>query len=887
MATKTPIYGLDADATWEDDPADWRGLPDPDADPDGDDADLPAPEWLKGVLGFDPDDLFPPTGVRNAWCATGKGGGKNNSCGTAGRGSSPNNVVRQAVEQLGLTVKAAYDDPAVRQAARDGWNKAKAVLRGAALEHLTKTAVKAADTWVFDTIVNAAGDAVGLPKTTLTAKAAAWGMAKAYLAARRRLNRRPADSTATTNAFNGDDSMKLQKLLSGLADAAGLPVPTEDECRKRLRRVARLTRNSGRWQRATVRILPPVTDNWCNQYGGTTCKGGRTGPVASRTPKSAAGSAVSSEKGTPAPGVVYKPKVDADRNKDGVTDAARVGVPASAVPPPPPVGRLPNLTLKERRAESAFIRAFEKAPDKVAGDFRVQMHNAKKPGEPPTFGTDDAKLLYSGWNHADPAQRAKNRATLNTPLHQTANAIAKRAFVHELDTLKPGDEVLVTVGGCGCHVADTPLLMYDGSLKMVQDVEVGDELMGPDSTPRRVLRLIEGTGKLHRIVPKKGQSFVVNEDHVLSMHCKRTKGNRGNPVAVNMTVKEFLSQDKSFQTDSFLYRVGVDFEYNPVPLDPYFLGIWLGNGTHSLPQVTTRDEEVAEYMGEFANQFPETELVVREKDSLDGVNPNKAKDYRVALLNKHPGKGVLNPVTQLLKQLGVYKNKHVPQSYLVNDRETRLRLLAGLLDTDGEVDGAGFSFSTKDEVMAYDVAYLARSLGFAAYVHSRWIKTQLIDEPRLYWAVSINGLVTEIPTRVVRKKPRERVINKNPLRVGFTVEPAGDGTYYGFTLEGDGLYLMDDFTVTHNSGKGYALKNVPEALSMKQKSKVVWDSAGDQNATENPWIQREAEKRGLKVNYVYVHADPQEQWAGGRGVVQRANDPSDGRMVDAKVFADS
>src|SRR5262249_17451605 len=90
------------------------------------------------------------------------------------------------------------------------------------------------------------------------------------------------------------------------------------------------------------------------------------------------------------------------------------------------------------------------------------------------------------------------------------------------------------------------------------------------------------------------------------------------------------------------------------------------------------------------------------------------------------------------------------------------------------------------------------------------------------------------------------------------------------------------------AGKGYALGNVPEALAMKDRSKAVWDSAGDQNATENPWIQSEAEARGLKVNYIYVHADPYSQWAHPeRGVVKRAADPKDGRMVDAYVFADS
>mgnify|MGYP001394807420 CR=1 FL=1 len=77
-------------------------------------------------------------------------------------------------------------------------------------------------------------------------------------------------------------------------------------------------------------------------------------------------------------------------------------------------------------------------------------------------------------------------------------------------------------------------------------------------------------------------------------------------------------------------------------------------------------------------------------------------------------------------------------------------------------------------------------------------------------------------------------------------------------------------------------------MAMKGRSKAVWDSAGDQNATENPWVQKQAEARGLKVNYVYVHADAETQWGHPeRGILKRAADPKDGRMVDAKVFADS
>jgi hypothetical protein len=154
----------------------------------------------------------------------------------------------------------------------------------------------------------------------------------------------------------------------------------------------------------------------------------------------------------PPPGKVYDPDVEADADGDGITDAARVGVPAMQVPPPPPIGRLPNLTEQERRVESDFRDGFMRDPVGVAARFAAYARGLK-PGEPPTFGTDDAKVLCDSWGglkaDEDKVARSYNRAVLNCAVHQTANAIAKAAFLQELDTMKPGDQIMVTVGGCG------------------------------------------------------------------------------------------------------------------------------------------------------------------------------------------------------------------------------------------------------------------------------------------------------------------------------------------------------------------------------------------------------------------------------------------------------
>lgn len=146
--------------------------------------------------------------------------------------------------------------------------------------------------------------------------------------------------------------------------------------------------------------------------------------------------------------------VDVDkRGPTGVTEAARVGVPAMMIPPPPPIPRIPRLTPRARAAESRFAGYYEADPDGVAEKYLKHVIGKTEAGEPPTFETDGAKDLSGDWNSESLTknleQRAKNRATLNVALHQTANAITKRAFLKHLDTLPPGSQVLVTLGGCG------------------------------------------------------------------------------------------------------------------------------------------------------------------------------------------------------------------------------------------------------------------------------------------------------------------------------------------------------------------------------------------------------------------------------------------------------
>ena len=85
--------------------------------------------------------------------------------------------------------------------------------------------------------------------------------------------------------------------------------------------------------------------------------------------------------------------------------------------------------------------------------------------------------------------------------------------------LRDRDDNPCVVMPTACHAAGHPILMFNGIVKPVEDITVGDLLMGPDSQPRRVMALCRGEDDMHRIVPARGDPFVVNGGHVLSLVC--------------------------------------------------------------------------------------------------------------------------------------------------------------------------------------------------------------------------------------------------------------------------------------------------------------------------------------------------------------------------------
>ena len=345
----------------------------------------------------------------------------------------------------------------------------------------------------------------------------------------------------------------------------------------------------------------------------------------------------------------------------------------------------------------------------------------------------------------------------------------------------------------GCHAAGAPILMADGRVVPVEGIAVGDDLMGPDSTPRRVTALHRGSDAMFKIVPIKGDAFTVNSGHILSLvETSDGKPHRNRPAGniVDIAVCDWLNASPNFRHLHKLFRVGVEFPAIPAPsFDPYMLGLLLGDGSlgYGSVSITTPDAEVVEYLFQYAGVHG---LSVR----TDQLQNNEANTYAFST-----ARGLPNPMLDALRAIDVQgcrsAEKFVPHEYKVGGRETRLAILAGLIDTDGHHSNGCLDYVSASQRLADDVAFIARSLGLRACVV---IKT-VDDTP--YWRLCISGNTDMIPTRVIRKQAAPRAQKKDVLRTGFTVHAAGRGEYFGFEVDGDRRYLMGDFTVTHNSGK--------------------------------------------------------------------------------------
>lgn len=348
-----------------------------------------------------------------------------------------------------------------------------------------------------------------------------------------------------------------------------------------------------------------------------------------------------------------------------------------------------------------------------------------------------------------------------------------------------------------CFGRGTEVLMYDGFYKRVEYVRVGDVLMGNDSSPVKVLNTIHSQGEMYRIEPVAGgwESYTCTLNHTLSLKwCLNMKYHKWKKnEIVNISLKDYFTLSNNDRRSLCLYRTDVEYSTKKVSLDPYLLGVWLGDGASAGPYISNPEPEILKYAEEYCSN---RNMYVKHYDDLT---------YG---LSSHSKKHGANYLRKGLQDYALMHNKNIPNDYLLNDRDTRLKLLAGLLDTDGYLmsSGNGYEITQIKKRLSFQIHKLVLELGFKSTIVKK--KTSMRRYDGSYYKgeayrISIFGLnLYEIPCIVSRKRVLKKdFVHKNTRdsqKTCFNVKAIGVEEYFGFEVDGNSLFMLKDCQVVHN-----------------------------------------------------------------------------------------
>lgn len=362
-------------------------------------------------------------------------------------------------------------------------------------------------------------------------------------------------------------------------------------------------------------------------------------------------------------------------------------------------------------------------------------------------------------------------------------------FRSEMPGIEQEQYIVLTAGTKAgkCFGKGTRIRMADNTIKNIEDINVGDWVMSPnDEPPKQVLSLGHGKEQLYCVSSEMHKDLIVNESHVMYIYLPSKKR------YTTMTIKELYAEQQKNTEFYFKHsRKAVlsdecELFITPIlDIEPYFYGIWLGDGSTNDVDITTPEPEIVEYLKEYSQRLGM---------SLSEYPKKNENCSRYAIRRKTRKDKV--SFKQITEKVCNWQKKHINRNYLNASIKDRYQLLAGIIDTDGYLNRSksGYCITMQYLSCINDIQELANSLGIATTIRTKYNKKY----KKNYYEIRLNGKnCVKIPLRVSRKKCKVTIKDFN--HYPFTIKPIGVDEYYGITLGGNHLFLLEDFTIVHNT----------------------------------------------------------------------------------------
>jgi len=337
---------------------------------------------------------------------------------------------------------------------------------------------------------------------------------------------------------------------------------------------------------------------------------------------------------------------------------------------------------------------------------------------------------------------------------------------------------LLAPRGHGKELADSTPILTPSGWKTHGDLKIGDYVFHPSGKPVKIIGTNKKLPADYVVETRNGESIRCHANHEWYVYDRNLK--RFIIKETKDMVGEWNNGTRSRYQLSNIKEL--NFNKKELPLDPYYIGLWLGDGTSTDSSIVCSESDISTI-----NSIP-------YKKSYKYIHP-KTKVLKFGFAN--------NGIIEKLRLLNLYNNKHIPNIYLQGSVEQRLELLAGLIDSDGSFNKkrGRYRFVNTNYNLIKGVEELCIGLGLRPYITSQEPHSngKGIDGKLITYTINFNNNI-KIPTRLKRKRDG-RVPKENRIGIiSVRYEPNGELGNCIQVDSDDGLYLAGKkLIVTHNS----------------------------------------------------------------------------------------
>lgn len=376
------------------------------------------------------------------------------------------------------------------------------------------------------------------------------------------------------------------------------------------------------------------------------------------------------------------------------------------------------------------------------------------------------------------------------------------------------DKNIVAHGAAGTGKAQplySKVLTPSGWVAM-GDLKIGDQIVTPKSKISNVTAIYpQGKKDIYELTFHDGSKARCCEEHLWQCYYPSRKKSEKKLVTTKQIIN-FL-QIKSQKNTKRKSNISIDL-ITPIetldinlPLNPYLLGVIIGDGSTSQDQVmicnadTFLIDSVSKIISE---EFQNCELKKRVISSYD---------YFIILKKDLDNKNKINPVNKIIRNLGLFGKKSyekvIPEIYLKSSIKQKIELIRGLFDTDGTAGSnkkhGAVTFTTTSEILAKQVQELIWSIGGLATITQRiptFTYNKIKKQGKLAYTVHVKTRNNKDLFTIPRKKDRCKS-TYDPLQFRRRIKDVsfiGEEEAQCIMIEdSDHLYITDNYVITHNT----------------------------------------------------------------------------------------